>query len=154
MTADRRAVGSNFARGVAMGSADVVPGGSGGTIALLFGIYEQLVGAIQAGSIGLARFLRGDIRGGLDGLRQGDWLFLVPLLAGEWATITALAGVIEHLLREYPEDMAGLFLGLVAASILIASRMLAVWNPSRIGLGAFVAVAAFVILGFSGDPIA
>ena len=153
MTANRRAVGSNFARGVAMGSADVVPGVSGGTIALLFGIYEQLVGAIQAGSISLARFLRGDMRGGLDGLRQVDWWFLVPLVAGEWVTITALAGVIEHLLTEYPEEMAGLFLGLVAASILIASRMLAVWNPSRIGLAASVAAAVFLVLGISGDPV-
>ena len=51
--ADPRAVGTQFVRGVAMGAADVVPGVSGGTVALLLGVYEQLVATIRDGSIAL-----------------------------------------------------------------------------------------------------
>ena len=62
-----------------MGSADVVPGVSGGTVALVTGIYQRLVSSISAGSSGLGRFARGDIRGGMAALKRVDWWFLSAL---------------------------------------------------------------------------
>ena len=152
--ADPRAVGTQFIRGVAMGAADVVPGVSGGTVALLLGIYEQLVGTIRDGSIALGRMSRGEVREGFGDLRRLDWWFLAPLVAGMLVTITALAGVIQALLENYPEELAGLFLGLVAASLVVAARMPVAWSSLQVGSATLAAVVLFVVLGFSGGPVA
>jgi len=152
--ADPRAVGTQFVRGVAMGAADVVPGVSGGTVALLLGVYEQLVGTIRDGSIALGRMSRGEVREGFGDLRRLDWWFLAPLVAGMLATITALAGVIQVLLENYPEELAGLFLGLVAASLVVAARMPVAWSSLQVGSATLAAVVLFVVLGFSGGPVA
>jgi len=104
--ADPRAVGTQFVRGVAMGAADVVPGVSGGTVALLLGVYEQLVGTIRDGSTALGRMSRGEVREGFGDLRRLDWWFLAPLVAGMLATITALAGVIQALLENSPRGVS------------------------------------------------
>ncbi len=152
--ADPRAVGTQFVRGVAMGAADVVPGVSGGTVALLLGVYEQLVGTIRDGSTALGRMSRGEVREGFGDLRRLDWWFLAPLVAGMLATITALAGVIQALLENYPEELAGLFLGLVAASLVVAARMPVAWSSLQVGSATLAAVVLFVVLGFSGGPVA
>ena len=152
--ADPRAVGTQFVRGVAMGAADVVPGVSGGTVALLLGVYEQLVDTIRDGSIALGRMSRGEVREGFGDLRRLDWWFLAPLVAGMLATITALAGVIQALLENYPEELAGLFLGLVAASLVVAARMPVAWSSLQVGSATLAAVVLFVVLGFSGGPVA
>ena len=141
--ANPRAVGTQFVRGVAMGAADVVPGVSGGTVALLLGIYEQLVGTIRNGSVALGRIARGEVREGFRDL----------LVAGMLATIAALAGVIQTLLENHPEELAGLFLGLVAASLVIAARMPAAWSSLQVGSATLAAVVLFVVLGFSGGPV-
>ena len=77
----RRAV-VGLARGVAMGAADVVPGVSGGTIAVVLGIYERLVDAIRGASAAAGRLLRGDWRGCGQRLAAVDWWLVVPLLVG------------------------------------------------------------------------
>ena len=97
-----------------MGAADVVPGVSGGTIAVVLGIYERLLGAIRALAAAAGRLLRGDWRSCGPRLAAVDWWLIVPLLAGILATILLLASVIETQLVERPETMAGLFCGLVA----------------------------------------
>ena len=105
-----------------MGAADVVPGVSGGTVALLTGIYDRLIGNIGIGSRSLGRLVRADLRGTISQLGRIEWGFLVPLGVGLLAAVFLLAGVIEETLIEHPEPMAGLFLGLVAASVLITGR--------------------------------
>ena len=90
-----------------MGAADVVPGVSGGTIALVLGIYERLVKSIRNGSSALGRMARGDWKGAVSWLRKVDWAFLIPLLSGILLAIVALAHLIETLLHDYPEEMAG-----------------------------------------------
>jgi putative membrane protein len=136
-----------------MGAADVVPGVSGGTLALLFGIYDRLLAAISDGSHALGRFIRGDVRGGLRRLGGVDWWFLVPLLVGLLTTVVLLAGVIEGALVDHPEPMAGLFLGLVVASVVVARRPVA-WTGRRFGGAALVALVVFAGLGYQGAPIA
>jgi len=149
---DARWLMAQLGRGACMGAADVVPGVSGGTLALLFGIYDRLLGAIRNGSHALGRFIRGDLRGGLRLLREVDWWFLVPLLTGLVGTVVLLAGVIEGALIDHPEPMAGLFLGLVVASVLVTRREVA-WTRRRLGGAALVSVAVFAGLGYQGAPI-
>ena len=143
-----------LARGVAMGGADVVPGVSGGTIAVVLGIYERLVDAIRGVSAAAGRLLRGDWRGCGQRLAAVDWWLVVPLLAGILGTILLLASVIETLLEEHPETMAGLFCGLVAASAVSACRLFEWRGGDRLTLMVASAVGTFALLGLQSGPVA
>ncbi|MBC8194516.1 MAG: DUF368 domain-containing protein [Acidimicrobiia bacterium] len=152
MTGYRRAA-VHLLRGLSMGAADVVPGVSGGTIALLLGIYDRLIGSIREGSRALGLLIRGDLRGSLARAGSVEWTFLLPLLAGVAVAVTALAGPIEAGLADHPQPMAGLFLGLVLASIVIAWRIPGSWTPGRMGLTAVVAMVLFMALGWQTGPV-
>ena len=143
-----------LARGVAMGCADVVPGVSGGTIAVVLGIYERLLGAVRGVAGGAGTLLRGDWRGAGRRLVTVDWWLIVPLLAGILGTIVLLASVIETQLEERPETMAGLFCGLVAASAVSACRLFEWRRAARIGIMAVSAAATFALLGLQSGPVA
>jgi putative membrane protein len=144
----------NALRGFLMGSADVVPGVSGGTVALVLGIYERLVRQIRSGAGALSSFVRLRWAEGRERFVAVDWRFLLPLLAGIALAIVSLAALIEHLLDEEPQNTAAAFFGLVAGSIVIAWRLVRSWNAAIVALGAAVAVAAFFLLGLRGDEVA
>lgn len=130
-----------------MGAADVVPGVSGGTVALVFGIYHRLIEAIRTGSKALGRLLRFDLAGAMALARQVEWMFLLPLLAGVLTAVAALSGVVEHLLENNPVEMAGLFLGLVAGSVVVAWQLLDRRDTIRVVVLVAVGVATFMLLG-------
>lgn len=134
-------------RGFLMGAADVVPGVSGGTIALVLGIYERLVDSIRSGSSALGHLVKGDWRGAKRWLAQVDWGFLIPLLGGILLAVVSLARIIRDLLHDYPEEMAGLFMGLIAGSVVIAWRLVKDWSARNLVIVTGVAVAVFALLG-------
>jgi putative membrane protein len=138
-----------FARGFAMGSADIVPGVSGGTVALVFGIYRRLIEGIRHGSTALGRFLRLDLQGGTASLREVEWGFLLPLLAGIGAAVLVLSSLIESLLHDHPVEMAGLFTGLVLGSVVIAWGLLQRRDLPRLAVLAVTAVAVFLLMGIT-----
>ena len=107
------------ARGFCMGLADIVPGVSGGTVALIFGIYERLIANVRQGARALGSLVKLDLRGFIDRLKAVEWSFLLPLVLGVGVAFVGLASVIETQLHDRPEEMAGLFLGLVLALSLI-----------------------------------
>jgi putative membrane protein len=144
----------NFLRGFLMGSADVVPGVSGGTIAVLVGIYERLVHAISMASKALGNLLRLRFREAGQRLREIDWALIIPLLVGIGVAIFTLASVISTLLEDYPEAMAGLFTGLVAASAWVAWRMLKQPSGASVVIALVVAVGFFLVLGLKGGAVA
>lgn len=144
----------NFLRGFLMGSADVVPGVSGGTIAVLVGIYERLVHAISMASKALGNVLRLRFREAGQRLREIDWALIIPLLVGIGVAIFTLASVISTLLEDYPEAMAGLFTGLVAASAWVAWRMLKQPSGASVVIALVVAVGFFLVLGLKGGAVA
>jgi len=144
----------NFLRGFLMGSADVVPGVSGGTIAVLVGIYERLVHAISMASKALGNVLRLRFREAGQRLREIDWALILPLVIGIGVAIFTLAGVITTLLEDYPEAMAGVFTGLVAASAWVAWRMIRRPDGTTVAIAAVVAVAFFFLLGLKGGAVA
>lgn len=145
---------AQFARGFLMGSADVVPGVSGGTIALVLGIYQKLIDSIRDAARALGTLLKGDVGGFWARLKELDFLFLLPLGAGMGVAVIALASVIETQLRDNPENMAGLFFGLVAASVVVALGLLTERTPQGWMLMAVVAVLVFLLLGYQQGPIA
>ena len=144
----------NFLRGFLMGSADVVPGVSGGTIAVLVGIYERLVHAISMASKALGNLLRLRFREAGRRLREIDWGLILPLVIGIGVAVFTLAGVISTLLEDYPEAMAGVFTGLVAASAWVAWRMIRRPDGASLAIAVVVAVAFFFILGLKGGAVA
>ena len=137
-----------------MGAADIVPGVSGGTIALVFGIYERLLANVGLGAKALGRLLKGDLSGFKDRLTAIDWLFIVPLGAGILVAIGLLSSIIERLLQERPEEMAGLFFGLVLGSIVVAWGLLSERSFNQLAVMLAVGVATFVLLGFQSGPAA
>ncbi len=143
---------AQFVRGFAMGASDVVPGVSGGTVALILGIYNGLITAIGRGSKALGRLLKGDIGGFVDGLKSVDWLFLMPLLAGIGSAVLILSGIIESALMNHAEAMAGLFFGLVVGSMVVARALLKEPNSTHALIALAVGVVLFFLLGFQSGP--
>ena len=144
---------TNAARGLAMGAADIVPGVSGGTIALILGIYERLLASIRTGARSLGRLARGDVSGFIAQLRAIEWSFIGPLLVGIVAAFIALVSIIDRLLANEPEAMAGLFFGLVVASILVAWQMLNNRDSTRMIVLVTVALIAFFVLGLQSGSV-
>ncbi len=147
---------TNVLRGFLMGSADIVPGVSGGTIALLLGIYERLVHNLRTGSGVLGAVLRGRFREVKERWEEIEWGFLLTLLAGILIAIVTLARLLGNLLDDHPQAMAGLFFGLIVASIAIAWGRVRKWNDALWVSTAIASVAAFLLLGLrsgdAGDP--
>ena len=139
--------------GFAMGSADVVPGVSGGTVALVLGVYDRPVGAIRQGTRGLSALLRGRLRDAVAALAAVDWGFLLSLLLGIGTAVVVLAGILEQLLEEEPVLLSAAFLGLVAGSVVVASREVPAPDRETWALGAVAAVATFLLLGLRGGSL-
>ncbi len=139
--------------GFFMGTADLVPGVSGGTIALVLGIYERLVTSIREGSSALGSMLRGDWKSTKGHLARVEWRFLVPLLLGILTAVVVLSSFLEHQLEERPILLASVFLGLVLASIAIAWRLLRAPNRRHFVILGVVGSAVFVLLGFGEGPV-
>jgi putative membrane protein len=144
---------SQIVRGFVMGTADVVPGVSGGTVALVLGIYPRLIAVISDGSHALGSLVRLDVRGFIARLKALDWMFLIPLLVGIGVAVVSLAGVIDHLLETQPVRMAALFFGLVGGSVVVAARLVQGWDARRLVIAGAVAVLAFFVLGQRSGPV-
>ena len=144
---DRPAPLRVLATGFAMGAADVVPGFSGGTVALVAGLYDRLIASVSAGAGLLGTLLRGRWRDVATAWRAVDAPFVLTLLGGIAAALLTLAGPMERLLEDEPVLMSAVFLGLVLGAAAIAPRRLRAAAPRHAGLAAAAAVAAAVLLG-------
>ncbi|MEO1056921.1 MAG: DUF368 domain-containing protein [Actinomycetota bacterium] len=138
---------AQLVRGFAMGMADIVPGVSGGTVALILGIYARLIENVRQGARGLKQLLTGNLAEFRVTLARIEWVWLISLLAGIGAAIILLASIIETLLHEQPVRMAALFFGLVAGSVWVAARMVDTWDRTAIAITATLGVAMFLLLG-------
>ena len=138
---------AQVARGFAMGAADIVPGVSGGTIALVTGIYERLIANVHEGASALKALVTGKPKDAVDKLKAVEWLWLIPLGVGLLLAVASLASVIEHQLEENPQEMAGLFFGLVLGSVLVAWRLVDEVTFQELAMMLVVAVALFLLLG-------
>ena len=133
--------------GVLMGGADVIPGVSGGTMALIVGVYERLVGALSSAvSFGLA-VLRLDPEAARQQWTAVPWRLIVPLLGGIGGAILGGAKIIPPLMDAYPAPMRGLFFGLVGASLLVPARRIERVTGARAALGLACATGAFFLTG-------
>ena len=113
-------------KGVAMGAADVVPGVSGGTIAFISGIYEELITSINGISFSKYKVLREE--GFKSFWRAINGNFLLALFSGIFISVFSLAKMISWLLVNQPILLWSFFFGLVFASIFFIARDIESWN--------------------------
>lgn len=129
-----------FLKGMAMGAADVVPGVSGGTIAFISGIYEELLASIKSVGPETVRVLFRD--GVAAAWRQVNGNFLATLLAGIATSVLLLVRPITWLLEHEPVLIWSFFFGLIAASVWLCGRMVRRWSMAPVlGLVAGTAIA-------------
>ncbi|WP_430824953.1 DUF368 domain-containing protein [Carboxylicivirga sp. N1Y90] len=135
---------STALKGAAMGTANVIPGVSGGTIALITGIFERLINAIKSFDIkALKLLLSGQFKAFASHI---DLAFLISLFFGVGAAIISLAKLFEYLFEHYPIFIWAFFFGLVIASIYFVGKTVEKWSISSIisllvGTGAAVAIS-------------
>ncbi|MEE6273144.1 DUF368 domain-containing protein [Georgenia wangjunii] len=134
-------------RGFVMGAADIVPGVSGGTVALVLGIYERLVAAIRAGAGVLGALARRDLAGARNQLRGIPWVWLLSLLAGILLAVALLSAALERVLEEHPQAAAGLFFGLIVGAIVISWRLVRRRTWRTAAVAAVAAALLFVLVG-------
>jgi putative membrane protein len=116
-------------------------------VALVFAIYNRLIEAVRTGSQALGRFLKFDFRGGLESLRSVEWSFFLPLVVGIGVAVVIMSGVIESALTNHPVEMAGLFLGLVGGSVVVAWQLLERRDAGRLVVLFAVGALTWVVLG-------
>ena len=128
-------------KGLAMGAADVVPGVSGGTIAFISGIYEELIESID--NVNLNVFKIWKKNGFKSAWNSINGTFLLALFSGIAISILSLAKLIKWLLHNEPILLWSFFFGLVLASILYIGKQIKTWSPKVI-----VAIIITTILSY------
>ena len=114
-------------KGMAMGAADVVPGVSGGTIAFISGIYQELIETIDRLDFGVISLWRK--QGFKKMFSHYNLGFLISLFLGVFISILSLANLISYLLENHPVLVWSFFFGLVVASIIYIGKQIEKWNP-------------------------
>lgn len=107
---------SIIGRGMAMGAADIIPGVSGGTVAFITGIYEELINSIKSINLSLLRTLL--TRGIVSAWKQVNGNFLLAVFAGILVSLFTLAKVLTHLIAIYPILVWAFFFGLIVGSVI------------------------------------
>ncbi len=145
-------------KGACMGLADVIPGVSGGTIALILGIYQQFIEAIRSVNpkplFALGRWIASGFKADkrqelLDALETIHLRFLIPLGMGIVGAVAVGAMIIPTLMENFPQIMRGLFFGLILASIVVPWKMIPRESTGKFAtalvLAALAAVAGYTL---------
>ncbi|MFK5890787.1 MAG: DUF368 domain-containing protein [Flavobacteriaceae bacterium] len=139
-------------KGIAMGAADVVPGVSGGTIAFISGIYQELIETINAINLKALKALKDEgIKAAWKAINGN---FLISLLSGIGLSVITLAQLIKWLLENKPIMVWSFFFGLVLASIFFVGKQVSKWNIKHIVvliLGAIVAYYITIMPAMGGN---
>lgn len=130
-------------RGMGMGAADVVPGVSGGTIAFITGIYEELVYSIKSINLKALKFF-------FTGRWKSFWKqvngnFLLSVFAGIFISVLSLARLLEFLLEHHPVLIWSFFFGLILASSYVVSRKITKWTYIKaVALAGGIGIAFYI----------
>ncbi len=131
-----------FLKGLVMGTANVIPGVSGGTFAIILGILERIVDAIKSfNKTALELLIKRRFK---DFAEHTDLAFLVQLFAGMGFAIFSLAKILEFLFEKYPEFVWAFFFGLILASVYYVGRRVSRWwfgTAAAFVIGAGIAVS-------------
>jgi len=130
-------------KGMGMGAADVVPGVSGGTIAFITGIYEELINSIKSINLNAIKlFFTGKFE---EFWKAINGTFLISVFIGIGISIFSLAKGLEYLLNHFPILVWSFFFGLIVASAIYVARTIEKWNFGTITAGIVGIVVAYFI---------
>ncbi|CAI8290436.1 MAG: Uncharacterised protein [Cryomorphaceae bacterium] len=131
-----------FIKGMSMGIANVIPGVSGGTIALITGIYEDLINSLKSfDKKALNLIILIDIKGFI---KHTNLYFLLAIFGGSIVSVFSIASLFKYLFIHYPILIWAFFFGLIIASIYFVGKRITEWNTSTIfslTLGAIIAIS-------------
>ncbi|WP_372947101.1 DUF368 domain-containing protein [Mariniphaga sp.] len=130
-------------KGMGMGAADVVPGVSGGTIAFITGIYEELIDSIKSINLNALKLFFSFKLAAFWKAINGN--FLVSVLLGIGISIFSLAKGLEYLLHHYPILVWSFFFGLIVASAIYIARTIKKWDAGTVIAGFLGIVVAYFI---------
>ena len=147
-----------YLRGLCMGAADAVPGVSGGTIALITGIYERLIAAVTAIEPGRILSIAGGLTSegrpdAIEALKKMDTPFLLALGAGIMTAVITVLRAISVLLETNPVETYGFFFGLIAASAVVLYSEISLATRGRKAAAAGGFLVAFVLSGYAATAL-
>ena len=146
---------TNAIRGGLIGVAEVIPGVSGGTIALIVGVYETLIDGAGHLARGVANFVVDIPRGrGVSRARthfsRVKWGVILPLGGGMLVAIVLAAALLAPLIDTHPEATKAVFAGLIVASLIVPIRMAGLpWRFRDVTLAVAAAILTFSLMGFA-----
>lgn len=144
-----RSLAAHWAQGLLMGTADVIPGVSGGTVALVVGIYHDLIDSIHAVAAWLVALVRRDRVAAREHWREADLGLLLPLGLGILMALAVGSVVLPPLIETYPVITSSVFFGLIAGALPVPWQRIARRRGRHYGLAAAGAVVAFVLAGLA-----
>jgi putative membrane protein len=134
-----------FLTGFFMGMADLIPGVSGGTVAFISGVYEDLLASIKHMSTHTLKLVvRFKIQ---EAIASIPFKFLIPLFAGIAAAVVLLAKFLSFMLQTYPVFVWSFFFGLVVASTWLVAKRVKVWNTHKMMMFGVFAVIGYILVG-------
>lgn len=129
----------NAIRGALIGMAELVPGISGGTVALIVGIYERALH--NANDLISGRF------------KKVEWGFLLSVAVGMFAAVFGFSTLLHNFVEGQVSLSRALFLGMVAVSIIVPLSMMSRFSPGAIVAFVIATVAIFFVTGFTSSPV-
>lgn len=123
----KTSVAGNFLRGALIGTVETVPGVSGGTVALVVGIYHQLINSASSVISGVRKLITGPHRTASFRAEMATvhWKVVLPVVVGMLLAVLTIAGPMADLMESHPGEMRALFFGMVLASVAVPVRMIA-----------------------------
>ena len=133
-----------FLKGIAMGIANVIPGVSGGTIALITGIYEELINSLKSfDKIALKHLLKFRIKAFIN---HTNLLFLITIFGGSIFSVFSIANLFKFLFNNYPLYIWAFFFGLILISVFFVGKRIKKWD--RLSLLSLI-IGTIVAISFS-----
>jgi len=134
-----------------MGAADAVPGVSGGTVAFIAGIYQELIETLSKLGPSAVKVLFNE--GVAPCWRHINGSFLAVLLTGMLMSIVLLSNVVLHLLASYPQMLWGFFFGLICASSIVLAKSIKKWDIKTLAVFALGVISSYFLTGMSSAVI-
>jgi len=138
-----------FLRGFAIGSVDVIPGISGGTVALMLGIYEKIINSIFNIEFGIINFILKRKDKSSAHFKKLNWKFIIFLTLGIITALIIGANLISTLLEKWPNELKSLFLGLILGSIAVPWTQIKKKNFSIYAILSISIALSFLLLSIS-----
>lgn len=145
-------------RGGVIGVVEITPGVSGGTVALVIGVYDTLITSGGEFVRGVVRSIEGVVRRtgqerARAHFRQVQWPAVVPMGIGMVVALLITAAIIGPLVEDYPIHTRALFAGLIVASLVVPIRMVGRWRVREVVIAVVSAIAGVALTGLRGTEV-